>query len=1639
MSILFGTGRSRYPDFGDPNGGIAQLEDETKKVLNRVLTDVGARIFNNSFVEDGVQNVPGSSYVESKFNDLKEPSKRKLYSQKAELTILLKKRHFSSLRENYDLRFADDDERVFLKAVKHLFRRKCEQIAFHENLTNLDKVVQDPSFLTLDGFLDDILSSILTVLDLGFGAGGTVFGIDFNPFEDLSQGLSAILGDASLSPIINTIFKLRDVNQRSKQSKFTRWISDPTRSNVADVGQGTGVIEFTMATSVNTTVSLNSGAGNANIVIQDPYRLTRITETDVELALKSAINQDDGFPAYFDARGQLLMEEAMELDVELNQLRLASGKSEINFEFPFGSDNEVVGTIININQPFNLSNTNNIPLAEQLSLQELIRVQKIFRNLQEYKVIQDRAVINNWDTNGVSNTVRNKLRREFVGRYLFQQMDSVHVFMNTFTREETPIYETRGDLLLGDLFTNRSTLKEQRGRIDDDTLEAERQVIAPELPLLVYKTIRNPMEFRGSGPQIFCGLVTVIRDLYNAKTGEFTLSVECKDNMEYLRLSRINTSPSPKQPQGELEDPLTPFDIEVQESTGLVTGVKLSETNRKRLPFIKLDDRPFLGEPVENEDRLIVDTSDEDNTGILTYRHAPGLVYKWKEGIIAATAAINMSTPLDGRKNQLSNLNDDFGVTLNSTPFANLDIADILSLLITGQPHNYNTFLQNALHAGNFTIDNDLNKRHYLNYLFDFLERQDSINGNFIPAKQTGINPHDTARSIRLQRQFTNQNSKLNDLQRQRARLEDRLGTIKDDDTDKALEIAKKGLESEIQALNDRISELNNQIESQELEISNESGQIGQIQLFGNSVRTELADVDYRAIKDRLKYILMRKPEEVRFNQDKNFFVVSDKYDADVDIKAFTLELKGNSFDLFKSQFNSPYDICENARKVIDFEFFADSQGNLVFRPPEYNKVPMSLLIKMAELAGQNGVKIAPDFVINLLGNRVQLLQEKAYLLELQIYEKALLLGNDGLDTLFVVEGSSVPQGINIALKEAPDGSYVFSLDKAKKELSRNVVFTEAAQAQATFGSGSSSSTTNLDVIAKKIIRVRNQILYIDGGTAIKVDDSGGDPDVLSLDPDRKLSSGSIRQLNENLRSDVELVIEEINKYQSSNTNSSTNRLNLVNSLAQIVSERQINLLMWSRLAEQKQDISKADSALSQFSPLRRLASEIDKLNPFTSDEPMLPPFLEDLIEDDLRNETGFNSGQRYIIRDDVILSSKFEVKTPETNRVDVQGDENLAGKGVRGAFPIQYWAGATDFDSWRQYGYRRDRERSAPWLTSPETQGAPYATFILNQQRRKIHSGTVVIIGNEHYQVGDVVYINNRQMLYYVETVSHSASIESGQVQTTLTLTYGHTLGDYIPTPLDILGKGILANGKRSFGGFKVRRALVPTESVVHLETLRLPYDARINEFSIDGTQENAFRSFMQENMGKINNALLKAAGKINKQNQDIASIEVRGYSLSTDPTLTTRVKRYMEQAAVLLKGKGNRPKSIQSLSDSVEVVFDSVSGILNEPDTPLGIEDEYIKALDEPILIDKQLSDEDAEFRRMPSTEAWAYGGDVSLRGRTGWPVNALDIYLVFDKSRRGDKSPTSSAGTHTLPSFNCLTPEFSDLNAGVQSASE
>ena len=1578
MAILTGTSRSRFPPFTDSQSGVGAILKTAQDTALSFLSGLNLNT-EQSFVEDGVSNIAGFSTVNNTYDHIQKPSRRKIHTQTNNATIFVKKRIFSTLRSNYDFKFMNEEERIFLKASKKLFERKTHDLAFYESLSNVENLFNDTGHLDIDSFSESTINSFFNLLETSFSVSEFV-GLDFSNLPSFLQPF----GDT-----IQQLIKLRDINQKSKGNKFTTWIVDPTNPDFNGLGPGVGVIELNQVESFSTVVSLNTGGGGATLNIQDPYKTMVISEIDIEIALRDALSptqQLDQVAGDFLKRAELL-------DVRLNESRRKGDSSEVNFSFPLGRENPI-GTMVETGISFDRSTLQTVGFSNvQAAL-----VTEILLLLKEWHTSLSRAVIAFADINEKYSDVRKRMRSEYLGFSIIQQMDALHIFMNSNTRDISGVNDisTLGDILN----VNNDTLSLS-------TIEKEHKFTAPDVPWPMYLAMRDRSVFRGDGVQIFSGLVENVKTSYRASDGSFTMRVVCKDNVKYLDLGRFTKNPALENPSAILYDPLTPFQSTIDPGTGLRKGdFELSDENKKRLKYLHFDDGILSGQRVTEQNIF-----QEKLVGgkVLSFQHVPGLIYKWKEGIISESLATSTQRNLSGIGPVTADVTSTFGVTSLENPFGGLDAADSISILITGRPFNYATFFKHAIDSGVFSTSNTNQSQGYFNYLFDFLERQNQAFGDFFPAISSPIDPIVAGEAYKQKRKFDSFNRDLLLREQELAELEDKIGSssgalssnlISGDSEDKAL-IA---IRTNIKQVRQRIADIK-KASLEGTSVDDENLSAVSFGVVGNNSYLSFDNTQLQEARDEIEWNVIRKPEEVRFNTDKNYFIVSEEYTSNTDIQAFAKNLARASPDIWNSDYENPKDLCMQAAESIGFELYANSQGNIVFKPPSYNRTPLSLLFRLIALQKGSGVSHAPEFLESLFQTREKLLLDDIKITELEILKNLVLLGeqissNTGGSFSFPSEIGTKSIGIDLmsfSLTGTSSGNTLsFEIDEEvlRREATKDSIF-DIGQQSALRGRGLDLSDSEFTSAAFLLISVENAILEFFGRFDLKSTLSDSD-DLAQAKKD---------------------ILENI---VGRDTNAQTNRLQLIKQMAQKVSTRQSLLKQW--IATKKNRVSfdplEKSEALFGAENIRNISDFANTLGSTTSGLSTFPKFMENLIEDDLSNKKGFRSGKRFIIEDDVILGMDIDANEPEFNFIEVVGNEDLlrtSSDGGLGGIKYQFWAGSVDFDSWRKYGFRPGPTIHRADFTDAETQCAPYGVFKLQEQRRKLHSGTVTVIGNEFYEVGDVVYITNKSSLFYVEEVSHTHDLKSNEFSTTLNISFGRALGEYIPTTLDIIGRGVLSNSRKSVGRVKANRTNVPSQHVTYQGTLFLDNWELLNITNISKARSGFVSN--ETNKNTIANIVTKARTKVTSNNN--FKIEIRSYylkpsSLGEGSSLSVldKIKQGISKIPNIFK-TSEETKAREQAQASFErseligswtksMILDLSLNADDSSNNSSSIPSNRVTQVS-PLNIDPEvkLTDSNKFFKRFPSQQAWAGKNTVvAARDGLGLPLNAVDVFFVIDE---------------------------------------
>lgn len=1411
---------------------LAGVSENTMRSLDYPMPVVGDVQFG-ALAGDFASKIDKSanrSYVETGFIRNLIPRQAEILMQEPDMTILIKKQMFSSLIENYKPELMDADEKLFYRSCKKLFQNKCSAISAYERLNKINRVIGN------NGVIDDFLFPVI------FSAMDTLNGLGASIFDTKTQ---------SSMDILRKIKNLSDVNYR------TTWITETELPAIGDLGDGTGVFEITNVSSATTKSSVVFGTGGGDLSIEDPYQLMRIYPKDIEQAINESFG---GFinNAFFRVTESQLEIATNDLRKQLTDLRRNRGATSIRFlvqedsllfkkvraiideegrEIKFSYDGGLagIGGSADIDSSaFEGTNGLNSSNGESELFSQIIS--NIFLLLGMKKT----TTSSTFSFNQQTNYVRRRMLQQFNGRAIIQPMDNVHVFISTKTqidsKSATVIAEnlnaTGASILNGinDIVSDiESALNGDSGNQSFAVIE-KNTIAGPEFPMWLWNVVRNDFTRQAAGTHVCAGVVEGVTHSGSAQDGRYTCNVSFKDNCYYFGLSQININPAVDVWNGALYDPLTPRELEFDPSSGFLQGGEppLLPENIKLLNsgLIKFNNGRFRGYPATDqifgsyEIEKIHNAADPSFVRRV-YNVPDGFVYRWKQGIQSQTAL--------GPPHITGQLPNDTSPNLNKDPFAGQDVMNVLSLLITSLPYNFNTFMRAGIASGSISRDslsNDNGSGSYLKGLLGDISKQNSTWGNFIPFKKIILNESAYAFLRSGEADLATINQKISQKLRERAERFDQLvvvaplfannpqvlnvdqngkltnssdvvdgvlsgrGNIGISNTTAILQLTQDvlSLDFEIQKLTSKFNDL---------AINSNLNTSGSIQIFGDDVSFEPAmsnssgDIspdqlarNREEFRNKLYYLTQRRLWKVKANEDSNLFIVDDSYDKNYDVQAFEQSL--GDLSLFKSEYSNPAEKIQLVAQLLGLEVYADSQGHIQARPPQYNRMPSSVFQKMIFEKNSTGVQIFPPYLESLFLNQIKGLGDKIEILEDEIRLRAAAIG--------YVTDQSTKTLLSGFVAGAGGTNFGFATDEVTGKLGGKdlrVMFeqvdpdlTGANRSEKLAAIGSSvqdldktlqsiSAGVNFDIVQR--VSVVNQTAFkagLDTEIEFRITEIGkrleGKTGVKALKKSEILSTSSLNQDQSHTQLD---------------------RLNVTESIARLLSERQSALKILRNAVKNLDEGIKINTAKEPV---------IAAFSPFLNKSKAFPSILEHMIEDEAVDDLGYGSGKRYVIKENQILSFSTSENPPPYTMVQVDGLVDLVlgqegsnpGEDVGGGNPLST-AWAVDFDLWRMYGFRGSKSVPAPFLSNPVTQCAPYAVFLLNKARREILEAQCVITGNEFIQPGEVYYFEGQDMLYYAETVSHSFSF-GGAFTTTLTLKYGHNPGEYLPTILDVIGKGL-------------------------------------------------------------------------------------------------------------------------------------------------------------------------------------------------------------------------------------------------------
>lgn len=1534
-----------------------------------------------------------------------DPKQMEILLQEPNATVLLKKRMFNSIAENFRPDFMDSDEKLYFKAMKVLFQNKCRQISSLEKLSKIQKITSGVG--NIDAQLVPIIITLTDSMNSGTNSDffGTLSGAD--PFAQSKD----------VSNFTKSIDRLKKVYAFNSTNMTTTWVTDTTNLFQSQFGEGTGVIEITNFTSLNTNVTLdikNPGGFTLNIV--DPYESMLITDYDIEVALSDATNSFYNHKSF--QFGQDSVEQVINDNTNrLNQLRSARGASHISFkidpdtllgkrvtaildriglelQFTYDSSGgtlfpglggagksvqvtqdylrggEVAGEDgLDINRQPTIGPDNNIralvPDSELGVFSKLVSAifQKIELDANSRNAFQT--------TNKLTNYARRKLRFNFSGKLIIQPMDQVHIYLGSKSRYDNKLLSGLNNMFTGNgiLQNLNKTFIDFKNAFDtlfnpsNGNLQAEKSVyVGAEFPTFLWSLIRNQFVVEKEGAHVFGGVVERASDSWSE--GKFTIDVTGKDNSAYFEMGKVNFKPSVDAFNGVIFDPLTPFktNFDTITSTAKDNTPELLDENKYLLgnagqrAIVKAKLGPNAGKPV-TLDNYIQDRSIDPVTGrINRIFYAPdGLVYKWKEGI---GVFVQFGSSLD------INTFDKVGVpnTYND-PFAGQDVMNVISLLITGQPYNFATYWKTTANLYGFNKDPQSQQDSmysFISALSQNLTRNNALWGNFIPFKSLVVDEQSFSKALQSQFRI---NQKNNELDAQLEKLKDLnrkanlLGADNIFSTDSSSKFSSDFLTVQAEA-NTLIDQINKNIA--DLQASDKSFlvTVGPDTSFdynnfldSSKISNDASSAELRRLLRRqINYLTRRMSYNVRANEDKNLFIVDDYYDKDFDIAAYNSSLT-DGLSLYNNDFNSVKEKIILAAELLNLEVFCDTQGHIRVRPPQYNRMPSSIFYRMMYLKDAYGVQIFPQFLDDLFNTQIESLREQLEIIEDTIRLDCAVLGyNDdaGAIQFILSNGSTDASGDSFAFISGENGliTDVSGLLQAANPDQRDSAKDQSIQI---FDSISNQAVSTKDIYTNTqryssiVQSLLKQSLQQEGTAVNPITNFNQNTRIDDLITRIQTKSGQkiprdyFITTNDDGIEGVELP-----------AGTTIDVFKVTKDLSEKISNRQKVLKLFY-------------NAIKNSSEFKSLDTSSDTSNKFLTQgvygNKNIPEVYEHMIEDESYDDYGPGSGSRYIIKRAQIKSIQISENPPDYTTVEVQGtlnnfDPKALPPGLT-SFPSGgnglVTALAIDYDMWRNYGFRQPAVINVPFLSDPTTQCAPYASMILSRARKNILRGTITISGNEYMQPGEVVYLQDRGMLFYVTAVRHNITI-GGSFTTTLDLSYGHTPGEYIPTTLDVIGKMIFNN--RDVAGFSVQRqSNSGNESSLGVVVKDPNQNGTLSQFNT-GQETQTINPYSTTNSQTINNILYIVAARLNSNasssSPSLATVELRIYR-DQNNEVSQDVRDFAQQVKDNLTNPDAGPKQVPSL---------------NQPFTNPAIDSNYVKIV--------EVNLDDTIDRRSPSQKA-------------------------------------------------------------------
>lgn len=1493
-----------------------------------------------------------------------DPKQFEVLMQEPHAAIFIKKRMFSTIAENFRPDYMSAEEKLYYKAIRVLFSNKCAQISALEKLSKIQSITSQAGNVA-DSLMPLILTLSDTILAGGLPTGSNLFGAfggnplggaDASKLLNITDRLRKIY--AFNTPANTTTWSVNSTDLFQStfgQGTGTIEITNCTNFNTnvsVDGIKNPGSFSLNISDPYESMLITEWDIEKAIADATNMFKNSSIFQLGKDSADQLIADNQTTLNSIRSARG------ASPITVKINPNTLLGNRvtaildrvgTELLFTYSYSDgllgngvdvaedylkDGSVAGkdgldtSTVSTQIPGLIANKLFSKRTSELSAFGSL-ITAIYTKIQLDSNSQNAFQISNQQT----NYARRKLRFNFSGKLIIQPMDIINVYINSKSKWDNKLLGGLQNMFNGFGLTqalntfavDTRNLKSLLNPKSSGVIQAEKaNYVGSDFPDSLWLMLRSQFINENEGTHVFAGVVESAQDSWS--DGKFTMSINGRDNTVYFDQGKINFKPSASVPLGPMFDPLTPFksNFDTISSNATDGSKELLDENKAILGtlanqngILKIKSGPDAGKRLAN-DHGFTESFVDPRSG-LTSRifHAPdGLVYKWKEGI---GVFVQSGSSLELFDNQTIGVPNTF-----TEPFAGQDVMNVISLLITGKPYNYADYWRATQSIGTNQINKDPQSKEdsaysYIKSLQSQIVKSNTLWGNFIPFKSLVIDEEAFARAQQAQFSVTKIDNELNSKIKQLQTLNNLsvvfgAGNVLTG-VPKQFNSQYEEVKSQLKVLQDSI---NSDIKTIQIEeaFSSAFTPIGSAGVDASFDFNEFIDSSKvgvsasqsdprRELRRKINYLTRRMSYNVRANEDNNLFIVDDFYDKDYDILAYE-SFPANAIGLYNNEFTSTREKIAITADLLNLEVFADTQGHIRVRPPQYNKMPSSVFYRMMYLKQAYGIQIFPQFLDDLFTNQIDTLRKRLEVLEDLIrLDIVIVLGitapNDVAITNYIWNNTTSPMGASFAFISDSNGgiqdiNQLMHSTNPDETNTQVTSFISGLQGQANSTRDVFPNTAKYTTIIQSLTK---QNMEASGYSINSIPSYNSNNYLDQLISRIQTKSGQKINKRDYVASDAASPLTGF----VTTVGATIDIFKVITELQDKLRERQKVLRLFYSVVNNAKEFKTLDS--------NSVTATNQMLAPAIYGNSNIPEVFEHMIEDESYDDYGGSSGSRYIIKRAQIRNLQLSENPPDYTMVQVQGQlsPNLPNSTLPADlnfFPNNgnalVSALAIDYDAWRNYGFKNVATINVPFLRDPNSQCAPYASMLLSRNRKNILRGSVTISGNEYMQPGEVVYLEDRGLLFYVTSVRHDFGF-GGSYTTTLTLTYGHTPGEYIPNVLDVIGKMIYNN--RDIAGYVVHRESSASNEISMGVVQMDPSPAKPPPTnSSENPPQNTYAS---TNSQVINNILFQAAYLINANNNvnnnTQASIELRIFYDNNFPINNT-LETFAGQVKSILTG---------------------------------------------------------------------------------------------------------------------------------------